>query len=66
MVWQFKKKETGGLYRSPVFEGNEIGVRGKHENSCSLFSSKELVCTTTFYPDVERQLVYVRNIDLPG
>ena len=59
MVWQFKKKETGGLYRSPVFEGNEIGVRREQGNSCPLFSFKEIVCTATFRSDIERQLVHV-------
>lgn len=66
MVWQFKKKKAGGLYRSPVFGGNEIGVRRKQEDSCPLFSFKELVCTATFRSDIERQLVHVWNIDLPG
>lgn len=30
-----------------------------------LFSSEEMVCTTTFYSYIEKQLVNVRNIDLP-
>ncbi len=40
------------------------GIIGRAKK-LKLFSPEEMVCTTTFYSYIEKQLVHVRNIDLP-